>query len=176
MNVDFYALEDGSKLVSDDEGNIRKEKVSVDTLAIENSLENTNFIIRCLKANLQDRKYTAFLLLGIFIMVLVIDGLATLNAIKTYDDLVYIIANVGAGISMGGSIISFKNYKKIKKSLDNAYINKKEFESDLIEAREKDLSMEKIQDTSLNEIISLEEFILEKAKDKKLVLTKDKNK
>ena len=66
MNVDFYALEDGNKLVSDDEGNIRKEKVSVDTLVIENSLENTNFIIRGLKSNLQDRKFTALLLLGIF--------------------------------------------------------------------------------------------------------------
>ena len=169
MNVDFYALEDGNKLVSDDEGNIRKEKVSVDTLVIENSLENTNFIIRGLKSNLQDRKFTALLLLGIFMMVLFMDSMVVLNAIKDFD----IFANVVAVLSMGGSVVSFKNYKKIKKSLENAYVNKKELESDLIEARDKDLSKEKIQDTTLNEIISLEEFVFEKGKDKKLVLTKN---
>ena len=173
MNVDFYALEDGNKLVSDDEGNIRKEKVSVDTLVIENSLENTNFIIRGLKSNLQDRKFTALLLLGIFMMVLFMDSMVVLNAIKDFDKLAVIFANVVAVLSMGGSVVSFKNYKKIKKSLENAYVNKKELESDLIEARDKDLSKEKIQDTTLNEIISLEEFVFEKGKDKKLVLTKN---
>ena len=106
-------------------------------------------------------------------MVLFMESMVVLNAIKDFDKLAVIFANVVAVLSMGGSVVSFKNYKKIKKSLENAYVNKKELESDLIEARDKDLSKEKIQDTTLNEIISLEEFVFEKGKDKKLVLTKN---